>query len=183
MPTDVTLLNMIDYGPVLATRARGREAADRIQDMLQGGNLLISFGQVEVATPSFLDEVLIRLRAVLQANEQAIAVVANTNDDVRESLELVVHHRGMVLGEVQDGHIRLLGGRQHLQETLSAAEALGTFRAVDLADALKVKLPNLHQRLTALREAGVISRTPDPTAQRGRRHDYSVVNADLLSRN
>jgi hypothetical protein len=179
---NITVLNMSDYDPVLSTRERGRDAGDRLQDALQAGSVLISFDGVDVATPSFLDEVLTRLRAVLQTNEQAIAIVTCMNEDVRESLELVLRHRGMMLGALQDGHVRLLGGKQHLQETLVEAERLGTFKATELAVALKLKLPNLHQRLTALREAGAIGRQVDETAHRGRRHDYNVLDRGLLAK-
>lgn len=178
---NITILHLGDRSAVLSTRERGREAADRLQDALRAGSVVISFAGVEVATPSFLDEVLTRLHSVLQANEQAIAVVTDTNEDVRESLELVLEHRGMTLGALEEGHIRLLGGKKHLQQTMAAAEKLRTFKATELADALKLKLPNLHQRLKALHEAGAIGRQTDETAQRGRRHEYQVLDPRELA--
>jgi predicted transcriptional regulator len=86
-----------------------------------------------------------------------------------------------MLGVLEKGHIRLLGGKKHLQQTMAEAEKLGKFKAPELADALKVKLPNLHQRLKALREAGAIGREVDETAQRGRRHDYEVLDPNALA--
>jgi len=178
---NITILRLDDAAAVLSTRERGREAADRLQDALGAGNVVISFAGVEVATPSFLDEILTRLHSVLQANEQAIAIVTDMNQDVRESLELVLEHRGMTLGVLQEGHIQLLGGKRHLQQTMEAAEKLGTFKATELADALKLKLPNLHQRLKTLHEAGAIGRQVDDTAQRGRRHAYQVLDPRELA--
>jgi DNA-binding HxlR family transcriptional regulator len=174
------VLTMAEFGHVLATRKHGRQAADRLQDAMTAHGVIISFNHVEVATPSFLDELLTRLQGLLLANEDALVVVASMNDDVVESLELVVSHRGMVLGALDNGQLRLLGGGQHLQETLMAAEQLGTFRATDLAEALELKLPNLHQRLATLREAGVVRRTPDSTATRGKRHNYAVLDRETI---
>jgi len=82
---------------------------------------------------------------------------------------------------VEKGHFQLLGGKKHLKQTLAEAEKLGTFKATELADALELKLPNLHQRLKALREAGFIGRDTDETAQRGRRHDYRVLDRGELA--
>jgi DNA-binding transcriptional ArsR family regulator len=177
----ITILRLNHTAAVLSTRERGREAADRLQDALQEDSVVISFAGVEVATPSFLDEVLTRLHAAIQTNEQTIAIVTDMNEDVRESVELVLAHRGMMLGVLEDGHIRLLGGKRHLQQTMAEAEKLGTFRATELAEALKLKLPNLHQRLKVLREAGAIGRETDETAQRGRRHDYRVLDPGELA--
>ena len=178
---NITILRLDDAAAVLSTRERGRDAADRLQDALQAGSVVVSFAGVEVATPSFLDEVLTRLHTVLQTNEQAIAIVTGMNEDVRESVELVLRHRGMTLGVLEEGHIQILGGKKHLQQTMAEAEKLGTFKATELAEALKLKLPNLHQRLKALHEAGAIGRETDETAKRGRRHDYQVLDPSELA--
>ena len=173
--------NLSEYGEVLSTRERGREAADRLQDALSKGHVVISFAGVEVATPSFIDELLTRLRAVLQTDEEAIALISGMNEDTRESMRLVVEHRGWTFGVLDKDHVELLGGKKHLQETLAKAQELGTFKATELADALEIKLPNLHQRLKALRQAGVVGRKLDETAQRGRRHEYDVINTKELA--
>lgn len=178
---NIATLNLREYGHVLSTRERGRAVADRLHDTLLQSNVVIGFAGVEVATPSFLDELLTRLRGVLHSDQTAIVVVAGANDDVRESLELVLAHRNMALGALEQGHIRLLGGKKHLQETIEQAEKLGTFKTTELAEALKVKLPNLHQRLKALREAGVVGREPDETAQRGRRDTYTTFDQRELA--
>ena len=96
------------------------------------------------------------------------------NDDVLESAELVLDRLKMTLGTLDDGQIKLLGGSRHLQDTIRAAQELGTFTAPDLAEQLKIKLPALHQRLNQLIEAGVLVREDDPTATRGKRGKYSA---------
>ena len=136
--------------------------------------MVISFAGVEIATPSFLDEVVLRLGAILQASPETVALMAEMNEDVHESLDLVLERRGLVLGAIEEGQVRLLGGNQQLAKTLEEARRLGTFRASELADRLGVKLPNMHQRLKTLVEAGVISRELDQTAERGRRYDFTA---------
>ncbi len=172
----IEILSLHEWGAVLSTRERGREAADKLQDGLKEHSVVISFDGVEVATPSFLDEVLTRLRSTLQANEQAMALARGMNNDVRESLDLVLKHRNMMLGELDRDQIHLLGGKKQLEETLAAAMKRGSFKATELADELELKLPNLHQRLKALHEAGVVSRESDETAERGRRHLYKALD-------
>jgi hypothetical protein len=172
------LLKLAEAGPVLSTRAKGREAADRVQDAVKDGGLVVSFVGVEIATPSFLDEVVMRIAALLRRNESLVVVIAGLSDEVRESLELVVDNRQLRLALLESDQITLLGGTSQLQETLEAAQNLGSFRAPDLAKELKVKLPSLHQRLSALLEAGAVTRKPDTTVKRGRRHAYKATTPD-----
>lgn len=169
----IQLLNFNEGGQVLSTRDRGREAADLVQEALGRGNaLILNFADVEVASPSFLDEVLTRLRGILTADGSAVVVVTGLNQDVSESLEMVLAHRKMVVAGLKDDSVELIGGPRQLSETLAAASKLGTFKATELADELKIKLPNLHQRLKALTETGAVGRAIDSTATSGRRYDY-----------
>jgi hypothetical protein len=64
----------------------------------------------------------------------------------------------MSLTALRDDTLELLGGRAHLEETLAEAQALGTFTAAELAERLRVKLPNLHHRLNELQAAGAVAR-------------------------
>jgi DNA-binding transcriptional ArsR family regulator len=174
------LINLAEYGAVLSTRERGREAADVLQRALEDGGVVLNFAGIEVASPSYLDEILTRLRGLLAENTSAIVVVVEINRDVKESLELVLERRKMALAVLKDDTIELLGGRRQLAETLAAASELGTFKATELADRLELKLPNLHQRLKALGEAGAVARTVDHTATRGRRYDYEAPDPKAL---
>jgi hypothetical protein len=176
---DHQLLNLVEYGRVLSTRERGRQAADRLQDALVGGNaVVLNFAGVEVASPSFLDEVLIRLRGVLSGSGSAVVVVAGLNEDVAESLELVLDRRKMALAALDDDKLTLLGGSAQLQETLSEASKLGSFKAPELAKNLKIKLPNLHQRLKSLAEGGAIGKVPRDASAPGRGGDFWTVGAE-----
>ncbi len=172
------LIKLAEIGPVLSTRASGRDAADRVQNSVRNGGLVLSFVGVEIATPSFLDEVVMRVATLLHRNESLVVVITGLSDEVRESLALVVEKRQLRLAVLEDDQIKLLGGTRQLQETLEAAQRLGSFNAPDLADELKLKLPNLHQRLSALLEAGAVTREPDTSAKHGRRHTYKATKPD-----
>lgn len=168
------VLDLAEFGSVLSTRERGREAADKLQDRLSSPGVVLDFAGVTIATPSFLDELVVRLGGLLRGNETKIAIVTGVNEDIADSLLLVLDKRGLRLAALTDDHIDLLGGSRQLQETLDAAQRARTFQASDLADELKIKLPNLHQRLKALMEAGAVTREPGEATTRGRRYDYST---------
>jgi hypothetical protein len=176
---ELHLLNMGENGAVLSTRERGRVAADQVQEALDRGSIVINFKSVEVASPSFLDEIVRRLGGLLRGNEDRVVVVTGANEDVTDSLELVLEKHKMALATVKDDQLRLLGGSAQLKSTLAAAQKMGTFSAADLAKELEVKLPNLHQRLKGLMEAGAVAREADETASRGKKHRYGT--ADLVT--
>jgi len=167
--------DLAQHGHVLATRSTGRDVGRVVADRLADGQgLLLNFRGVDVASPSFLFELIGAIRVALLTPPARWLLVTGMNDDVRESAELVLERLKMMLGVLDTDQIELLGGSQHLQETIKAAQELQAFTAPDLAHELKLKLPALHQRLNQLIEAGVLSRTDDPTATRGKR---SMFNA------
>jgi DNA-binding MarR family transcriptional regulator len=166
--------------PVLSTRERGRAAADRVQEALDKGSVVINFASVEVATPSYLDEVIRRLSGLLRGNEDRLVLIEGANEDVTDSLELVLEKNRMALAAVKDNQLELLGGSAQLKKTLDTAQELGSFSAADLAKELELKLPNLHQRLKELMESGAIAREPDESATRGKRHRYDTADPTLL---
>jgi hypothetical protein len=180
MSLKITRYELARHGRVLATRATGREvgrlAADQLAD---SAGLLLSFHDVDVASPPFLDEIVRTLRSVLLSADKRWLLVTGYNEDVGESLEMVLQRHKMALGSVDGDNLTLLGGSPQLIETLLEAQrAGGRFTAPDLADRLKMKLPALHQRLNALSDAGVVAREDDPTATRGKRSIYSVPSPD-----
>jgi hypothetical protein len=170
-------LNLRETGRVLSTRERGRRAAEQVQDVFEKGNVVISFGGVEVATPSFLDEIVLRLGGLLRGNTDRLVVIASTNEDVSESLELVLDKHRMALAKLKEDQIELLGGSAQLKKTLKAAQRLGSFSTPELAKELELKLPNLHHRLKDLLEAGALAREPDQTAKHGKRDRYEAPDA------
>jgi DNA-binding MarR family transcriptional regulator len=175
MSVNLLRYDLVKHGRVLATRAVGREVGRGVSTLLaDSGGLLLSFYEVDVASPAFLSEVVTALRGVLISSEERWLLLTGMNEDVKESIELVLQREKMALGELDAGQIDLLGGSSQLHETLREAQKMGTFTAPDLAGRLKLKLPALHQRLNQLIEAGVLSREDDPTATRGKRGKYTA---------
>jgi anti-anti-sigma regulatory factor len=149
-------------GKVLGTRALGREVVEQLREKAGLGDrdLFVDFDTVRVASSPFLDEFVCALRAWNADHADRFVVLANLNEDVADTLELVLQRREMALAEMtRERKLRLIGGREHLQETLDAAQRLEVFTAAELAEQLKLKLPNLHQRLVALQAAGAVVRT------------------------
>lgn len=169
-------------GKTLATRTKGREAGNEAAGRLADeGRLLLNFHGVDVASPPFLDELVRALRAVLTTGEQRWLLVAGANEDVEESLQMVLERQKMALVVMKDEQMELLGGSSQLTETLVAAQKMESFTAPELAEHLQLKLPALHQRLNALLEAGALARVDDPTSTRGRRHKYHAPSKDEVT--
>jgi DNA-binding MarR family transcriptional regulator len=162
-------------------RIMGREALDSLGDAPE---LLLSFTGVEVASPPFLDEFLLSLRPLTHGGDTGrLLVVVGLNDDVRESLSMVLERRKLMLADLRDDQIDLLGGTEQLQRTLrEAVDMGGHFTAPELAERLQIKLPALHQRLKTLTDSGVLARALDPTAERGVRHSYLGPTPDAVKR-
>lgn len=170
------------HGMVLGTRGDGREVGRAVADGLRGADaLVLDFWGVEVASPPFLDELLSALHTVLWGgNSNRLLVVAGFNEDVRESLEIMLERRGSSMAALESGQLRLLGGSKQLRETLEAAQEMGHFAAPELAERLRIKLPNLHARLKTLTEAGAVGREEDAAPARGRSHRYRTPNLQVL---
>jgi DNA-binding MarR family transcriptional regulator len=175
---------MSQYGPVLSGRDAGREAGLQLRSALRESNgVLLSFEDVEVASPSFLDEIIKAARAELSGGSLLLITHLGT-EDVLDALTLVLNNNKMTLARLEEDHktVNLLGGAAHLRETLDAARELGEFRVPDLAERLKLKMPAMHQRLQALLDAGAVTRVPSPTPTRGGSHVYSAPQAEDIQK-
>jgi hypothetical protein len=175
---------LADHGRVLATRNAGRKVAAHLAELIEGQpSIVLNFHDVEAVTPPFLDELLRVVRAELAAKREGrVIVVTNLDDDVRETLQLLLDRHRLSLAELRGGRVELLTSVPYLAETLQAAQDLGTeyFTAPQLAERLALKLPNANQRLGQLVQAGAIARERDPDAERGKRYRYSAPQADTL---
>ncbi|MCW2993600.1 MAG: hypothetical protein JWQ18_1095 [Conexibacter sp.] len=174
MSLNVARYDLVRDGRVLATRPKGRDAGRAAAERLaEADGLLLSFWGVDVASLPFLDEVIRQLRAMLFDGGKLL-VVTGFNEDVKESIEILLAKHKMTLAALEQDQISLLGGSAHLNETLREAQELREFTAPELAERLSMKLPAVHARLNALAEAGAIARQDDPTAKRGKRGKYRV---------
>lgn len=149
-------------GKVLGTRTLGREVGEQLRDQAgdRQADLFVDFAGVQVASSPFLDEVARTLRAWNTDHRDHFVVLVNLNEDVEDTLALVLERLNMTLVAAEEGRLKLIGGKAHLKTTLKAAQELKVFTAAELADQLELKLPNLHQRLVALQEAGAVVRVP-----------------------
>jgi DNA-binding MarR family transcriptional regulator len=170
-------------GRVLGTRQLGIELADSIRERAAHSDraLIVDFQGVQVASSPVLDEIARALRAVIADYPQRFAVLAHLNEDVRETMLLVLESRDMSLTALEDDTFELLGGRRHLEETLDAAQELGTFTAAELAAQLKVKLPNLHHRLNELRAAGAVARVESQAGESSRALQFATPSPRELT--
>jgi anti-anti-sigma regulatory factor len=165
-------------GRVLGTRRLGQELADLIRRRAAKSTrpIVVDFKDVEVASSPVLDEIARALRSAIADYPDRFVVLANLNEDVRDTLWLVLESRDMSLTTLHDDTLELLGGRAHLEETLAQAQALGTFTAAELAERLRVKLPNLHHRLNELQAAGAVARIETRAGASGRATQFATPN-------
>lgn len=174
-----SIYSLRKHGAVLATRGLGEEIASTLRSLdISSDGLIVDFKGVRVASAPCLDEIACALRSMIADSPERFVLLGNLNEDLVDTLELVVERRDIVLTVVRDNSLQTVGGTRQLDETLAAAEELGTFTAPELAEQLELKLPNLHQRLKQLQQAGALTKTDDPSAQRGRRLLFSAPDAE-----
>lgn len=117
--------------PVLAGRLAGKRAfvsaLERLPDMAEPTLVLLDFRNVDLATSSFLNEVVLPLREHLRLRRPpGYAVAANMSDTVREEIEEMLRRSGDALltcatdGAGHIGDVQLCGKlEQKLQETFT----------------------------------------------------------------
>jgi anti-anti-sigma regulatory factor len=96
-------------GKVLGTRALGREVAEQLRERAGDGaqDLFVEFTGVQVASSPFLDELALALRAWNADHPDRFVVLTNLNEDVQDTLGLVLERRDMMLVAVEKGTLRL----------------------------------------------------------------------------
>jgi DNA-binding transcriptional ArsR family regulator len=167
-----------DHGPVLANRRRGREVADTLRDLSDDrGDVILDFDDVDVVTPPFVQELLDAVLSVIR-NDGRLVVTANMNEDVAETLAMVLERRKATLAYNSGNQVQLLNElAPHLGELLREAQRLRRpFTVTELAEKIGVPPNTLHGRLKPLLESGAAARERDAEAPRGVRHRYRVVS-------
>lgn len=182
MSMKLSIVALRKRGRVLGTRELGAEIAVEVRERIAArtGVTVMDFDGVEIASSPVLDEIACALRAALTDHAGRMVVLTHLNEDLYETLKLVLEHRDMALTTLDEERLRLIGGRKHLEETLAGAQELGTFTAAQLAERLEVKLPNLHARLKQLQAAGAVARL-DPSSGSGSALRFAVATADELA--
>ena len=135
-------------------------------------DIVLDFNDVAAVTPPFLDELFESVRGILKRNEGSTTVIAtNLDDDLIDSIEVVLEKRGFPLAWQDQDRLELLAAAPHLRTTLEAAAEAQEFTATDLAARLRLQPTTVNQRLVALLEAGVVAREREPS-ERGIKYRY-----------
>jgi len=111
------LLCLADYGVVFATRAKGAEIADTMNDIIaslkDGDTLLIDFKRVEALSYSFTDELFSRLLGMSNQEQnihRSIAVVG-WSDELLSVLDQTLSKRKCSLAPSVNSRIQGTGER------------------------------------------------------------------------
>jgi hypothetical protein len=133
-----------DQEPILAGRVSGKRAAVRVLEHLSGTSeatlIALDFSGVELATASFLDEAVLRLRDHLRLSRSpTYLLVANLSGTVAEELDDLLVRAGdaLLCGRLADDHlvtdVRLLGNLESkLKETFELVSKKGETSATEL---------------------------------------------------
>jgi len=171
-----------NWGEFLATRPRGREVREDIQEKLErlasGETLILSFARVDGMTGSFADECVAKL--LIDRSSGVFAdrgvVIDGASDVIREELELVLSRRKISAVSMREsGEPEVLGERGWLPATLTVAIELRSFSASDLAAKLNLTPQAANNRLKVLVASGAVVRERIVPEGGGKEFSYTVV--------
>ncbi|WGL52135.1 STAS-like domain-containing protein [Nocardioides sp. BP30] len=178
------LFDVVQLGQFPATRSRGREGRDRLEDKLVGKqriDLTIDFTGVNAMTISFADEFLGKFLSTFDTEKfEATVKLAGLNAENFEAVEICLERRDTPAAVVNpDGSLTLVGDRI-LADTFAAIPQGKEFKANDVADALDLSAQNANNRLKRLATAGALRKTRSSAPSRGgKEFVYTVVTADV----
>lgn len=169
-----------DDDGVLVTREAGADARHdierRIHGLVDGQPVVLDFESVRAISVPFADECLGQLlsgRLAGYYEDQPILAV-NASPDVRETVAAALRPRRLVLLGVSDGEAELIGGDSMLNSTMHAAQRLGSFTALQLADELGLSPQAANNRLKTLARAGALARRRVVPSRGGKEFAYEV---------
>ena len=184
MAPRVSVIRIAQYGEALCTREEAVPVAETICSQLRRGEvLLIGFGGVQVASISFLDELLVRLHVELLQSPECMLIAHGLNSTVREHVASIAVRRQIVLAVVSRSGVALLGGDPRLRRMLRAARDLDSeFTTAELIDKLP-RARDVEQNVKTLVDNGVLCGYLNPaipaSAQKLRRPPTAGMLADL----
>jgi hypothetical protein len=98
MSVKLDVIRLRKRGRVVGTRALGSEVADEIRSSDPAAKaLVLDFTGVRVASSPFLDEVVCATRAAIVDHPDRHVVYGGLDEDVLDTLDLVVERRGVAL--------------------------------------------------------------------------------------
>lgn len=170
----------------LATRERGRRVREDIEQSLAslrpGETLALDFSGVEAITVSFGDECVAKLLADRTAGDfpDKGLVVEGANDDVRETLDVVLQRRKLAIVATGPEGFEVLGPRDWLDSTLNVAARLRSFSARELAEELDLTPQASNNRLKHLMATGAVIRELVIPEGGGKEYLYRFVVPELV---
>lgn len=169
----------------LATRQRGGEARIAIEREIEaqpsGAPVVLSFTNILDMTHAFAEESIVKLIADRLAGfyEDHPLLAVDVSDDVHATISAVLRARGLVLLAFGPEPM-LLGGADHLEQTLAAAVELGgEFSVAELASKLGLTAPAANNRVSQLRQSGVLTRARVIPTRGGNEYRYKLAEPDL----
>lgn len=175
---------LADEGRVLATREKGLEAGEQIRRVAaDGGDLVLDFGKIEVASAPYLQEIINAVQGILASagEEGRIVVLTHMNDDVESTMGYVVDKKKLTVPYGNAEQVCLLEATEAIAITFRAAQQLGSFTAPELASMLELNDDAATKRLTKLMSSGAVRRERDPDARQGVRHIYQAASVERMS--
>ncbi len=171
-----------EFGLVLSTRRAGEAARHSIERAIASLNpgqpVCLDFRRVSAITVPFADECVGQLLSSHLSGyyEDHPLLVANANDDVRETLAAALRQRNLAVLSVSNGSgAELLGGDDLLSRTVEAAYEIGEpFGAAEIADRLNVTPQAANNRLKALLRSGALSRVRIVPERGGKEFLYTL---------
>lgn len=165
----------------LMARDTGARACRSLEEQLRSAtaddDVVVDFDGVEAITFSFADEFVGRFMALRDAGAlpQVGVVLTHLNEDIRETIALVLERRNLVAIERQGADGSLLGADRHLEETFTTALLLHEFKAAEIAERLGISPQNANNRLKRLTAAGAVKRVRTNAERGGKEFAYQAV--------
>lgn len=167
-------------GPVAATRHRAadvrRELDDAIRGSLAGDTIEIDLRDVEAMTVSFADELIGKLLSERMEGHwvDRRIIVSGQSDEVRETVEAALERRKVsgIYRDASGAHGHALAAPPWFEATLLAAQKLGVFRAVEIADLLNITPQAVNNRLQRLMVSGALARQTVAPDGGGKEFEY-----------
>ncbi len=178
--TEAILFSVATLAAFPATRGLGREGRDRLEDLItttDAVDLTIDFTGVTAMTISFADEFLGKfLTSYDFAGTDTTVKVTGLDPDNHYAVLVCVERRDTQVVVLDEAGRLVLLGDQILAASFSKALELGTFKASDMAAALRLSAPNANNRLKRLTEAGALRKSQViGSARGGKEFAYEAV--------
>lgn len=182
----MTKHQLVVEGPVGATRQRGQEWRQRLEELVRSsspGDLVeVDLTALEAMSVSFADELIGRFladRLTGDFQDRAVVIVGGS-EDVRETLEAVLERRDAgALYRDGAGKVEALAGPTWFRETVEQANDLRVFRAHDLAERLNKSPQAVNNRLKQLAASGAVLRERGVPEGGGKEFTYRAATAVL----